>query len=99
VSIVSFLNIKLTIIDSEASTESSTKSSTESSAESSAESSESPPAEYSNWDGFSDTLSFDSASDVFTDNHTDSEPEEINSSWTYMTTEEYNEAMACRRYI
>ena len=77
-SIASFLNIKLTIIDSEASAESS--------------------AEYSDWDGFSDTLSFDSASDAFIDNHTDSEPEEINSSWTYTTTEEYNEAMARRRY-
>ena len=53
--------------------------------------------EYSDWDGFSDTLSFNSVSDVFTDNHTDSEPKEINSSWIYTTTEEYNKAIAYRR--
>jgi hypothetical protein len=84
VSITSFLCIKLRIIDSEASVESPL--------------SESPPTEFSDWDGFSDTLSFDSASDAFTDNHTDSEPEEIESSWIYTTAEEYNEAMARRRY-
>jgi hypothetical protein len=94
VSIALFLCIKLTIIDSEASAESPPSESPPSEYSSS----ESLPAEYSDWDGFSDTLSFDSASDAFTDNHTDSEPEEINSSWTYTTTEEYNEAMACRRY-
>src|ERR1700729_4305317 len=55
-----FVYIKLTIIDSEASVEYPP--------------SESPPAEFSDWDGFSDTLSFNSASDAFTDNHTDSEP-------------------------
>jgi hypothetical protein len=32
---------------------------------------ESPPVEFSDWDGFSDTPSF---ADVFTDNHIDSEP-------------------------
>ena len=78
-SIASFLDIKLTIIDSEASAESSSESLLL------VESPESPPlvespTDFSDWDGFLDTLSFDSASDVFTDNHTDSEPEEINSS-------------------
>ena len=47
-----------------------------------------PPAEFSDWDGFSDTLSFNSASDAFTDNHTDSEPEGIDTSWLYTTVEE-----------
>src|ERR1700716_1410706 len=59
---------------------------------------ESPPAEFSDWDGFSDTLSFDSASDAFTDNHTDSEPEGIDTSWLYTTVEEQDKARAERRY-
>ena len=64
--------IKLTIIDSEVESPPS---------ESPSESpSEYPPSEFSNWDGFSDTLSFNSASDVFTDNHTDSEAEGIDTS-------------------
>jgi hypothetical protein len=50
---------------------------------------ESPPVEFSDWDGFSDTPSFDSASDAFTDNHTDSELEEIDTQWLYATVEEW----------
>jgi hypothetical protein len=61
VSIALFLCIKLTIIDSEASAETPP--------------SESPIAKFSDWDSFSNTLSFDSTSDAFTDNHTDSEAE------------------------
>ena len=57
---------------------------------------ESPPAEYSDWDGFSNT-SFDSA---FTDNHTDSEPEgTIDTSWLYTTVKEQEEDIAQRRYL
>ena len=56
---------------------------------------ESPPAEYSDWDGFSDSnISFDSVSDAFTDNYTDSEPEgiiEVDTSWIYITVEEQEE--------
>jgi hypothetical protein len=85
VSIALFLYIKLTIIDSEAPFESLP--------------SESPPAEFSDWDGFSDTLSFNSASDAFTDNHTDSEPEGIDTSWLYTTVEEQEEDTARRRYL
>jgi hypothetical protein len=59
---------------------------------------ESPPVEFSDWDGFSDTLSFDSASDAFTDNHTDSEPEEIDTQWLYATVEEWATDQAQRRY-
>jgi hypothetical protein len=91
VSIASFLYIKLTIIDSEASAESSAESSE-------SPPSESPPAEYSDWDGFSDTLSFDSASDAFTDNYTDSEAEGIDTSWLFSTVEEH-EDVARKRYI
>jgi hypothetical protein len=82
-----FMCIKLTIIDSEA--------------ESEAESPpvKSPPAEFSDWDGFSDTLSFNSASDAFTDNHTDSEPEGINTSWLYVTVEEQDKDTAHRRTL
>ena len=58
----------------------------------------SPPAEFSDWDGFSETPSFNSASDAFTDNHTDSEPEGIDTSWLYSTVEEQDKAMAERRY-
>jgi hypothetical protein len=39
-----------------------------------------------------------SASDAFTDNHTDSEPEGIDTSWLYTTVEEQDKAMAERRY-
>jgi hypothetical protein len=64
---------------------------------------QSPPAEsppiFSDWDGFSDTPSFDSASDAFTDNHTDSEPEGIDTSWLYTTVEEQDKAIASRRYL
>ena len=59
---------------------------------------ESPPVESSDWDGFSDTPSFDSASDAFTDNHTDSEPEEIDTQWLYATVEEWATDQAQRRY-
>ena len=59
---------------------------------------ESPPVEFSDWDGFSDTPSFDSASDSFTDNHTDSEPEEIDTQWLYATVEEWATDQAQRRY-
>jgi hypothetical protein len=59
---------------------------------------ESPPVEFSDWDGFSDTPSFDSASDAFTDNHTDSEPEEIDTQWLYATVEEWATDQAQRRY-
>ena len=88
-----YINIIYTIvIDSEADTESNTESDAESlpSIQSSPISppTESPPAEFSDWDGFSDTLSFNSASDAFTDNHTDSEPEGIDTSWLYTTVEE-----------
>jgi hypothetical protein len=76
--------IKLTIIDSEALVKSPpSESPSESPSEyppSEYPPAEYPPAEFSDWDGFSDTLSFNSASDAFTDNYTDSEPEEINSS-------------------
>jgi hypothetical protein len=60
---------------------------------------ESPPAEFSDWDGFSDTLSFNSASDAFTDNHTDSEPEGIDTSWLYTTVEEQDKDTAHRRTL
>jgi hypothetical protein len=83
------LSIKLIIIDSEASTESPPSESPPL---------VEPPADFSDWDGFSDTLSFDSASDAFTDDHTDSEPEEIDSSWLY-TVEEQDERIARRRYL
>jgi hypothetical protein len=35
----------------------------------------------SDWDGFSDTQSFNSVSDAFTDNHTDSDPGELDTTW------------------
>jgi hypothetical protein len=89
VTISLFLYIKLTIIDSTAEAESEAES----------PSLESPPAEFSDWDGFSDTLSFDSASDAFTDNHTDSEPEGIDTSWLYTTVEEQDKDAARRRYL
>jgi hypothetical protein len=90
VSIASFLCIKLTIIDSKALVESPPSESP----------SESPPAEFSDWDGFSDTLSFNSASDAFTDNHTDSEAEGIdNTSWLYTTVEERDKDAAHGRYL
>jgi hypothetical protein len=82
--------IKLTIIESEASVESPPSESP---------SSESPPAEFSDWDGFSDTPSFSSASDAFTDNHTDSEPEGIDTSWLYTTVKERDEDTAYKRYL
>ena len=105
----------LIVIDSEADAGSNTESDTEfeSNTESppSAESppaelpssAESPPAEYSDWDGFSDSnISLDSASDAFTDNHTDSEPEgtiEVDTSWIYTTVEEQEDDIARRRYL
>jgi hypothetical protein len=107
------MSFLLTVTDSEADAEPNAESNAESDAESesNAESSpsiqssltespptESPPAEFSDWDGFSDTLSFDSASDAFTDNHTDSEPEGIDTSWLYTTVEEQDKARAERRY-
>jgi hypothetical protein len=48
----------------------------------------SPLAEFSDWDGFPNTPSFDSASNTFTDNYTDSEPEEVDTSWLYTTVKE-----------
>ena len=57
--------------------------------------------EFSDWDGFSNT-SFDSIPDAFTDNHTDSEPEEtiqVDTSWLYTTVKEQEEDMAHRRYL
>ena len=77
--------IKLTIIDSEASVESPPSESPSESPPSEYPPSEYPPSEYppaefSDWDDFSDTLSFNSASDAFTDNYTDSEPEGIDTS-------------------
>ena len=99
----------LIVIDSEADTESaesdaesdeSDESDTESPPSIQSESNtESAPAEYSDWDGFSDALSFDSASDAFTDNHTDSEPEGVDTSWLYTTVEEQDEATAKRRRL
>ena len=102
------MSFLLTVTDSEADTESDTESDAES--ESNAESppsiqsspsnsppANSPPAEFSDWDGFSDT-SFNSASDAFTDNHTDSEPKGIDTSWLYTTVEEQDKARAERRY-
>jgi hypothetical protein len=101
----------LIVIDSEADAESaesnaesdesgeSDKSDTESPPIQSESNTESAPAEYSDWDGFSDALSFDSASDAFTDNHTDSEPEGVDTSWLYTTVEEQDEATAERRRL
>ena len=55
--------------------------------------------EFSDWDSFSDIPSFNSASDTFTDNHTDSEPEGIDISWLYTTVEEQKEDTARKRYL
>jgi hypothetical protein len=98
VSIASFLYIKLTIIDSEASVESPPSVKSPPSVES-PPLVELPPAEFSDWDGFSDTLSFNSASDAFTDNYTDSEPGGIDTSWLYTTVEEQDEDIARRRTL
>jgi hypothetical protein len=60
---------------------------------------ESPPSKFFDWEGFSNPLSFDSASDAFTDNHTDSAHEEtIDTSWLYTTAKEQDEDRARRRY-
>ena len=48
----------------------------------------SPPTEFSDWDSFSNTLSFNSISNAFTDNYIDSKPKGIDISWLYITVKE-----------
>ena len=71
----------------------------ESSPEAESSCTNSPPTEFSDWDGFSDTPSLDSASDAFTDNHTDSEPKGIDISWLYTIVKEQEEDIARKRYL
>lgn len=57
------------------------------------------PVKFSDWEGFSNSLSFDSTSDTFTDNNTDSEAEGINTSWLYSIVEEQDQDTGYRRYL
>ena len=71
----------------------------ESSLEAESSRTNSPPTEFSDWDSFSDIPSFNSASDAFTDNYTDSELEGIDISWLYTTVKEQEEDTARKRYL
>lgn len=58
-----------------------------------------PPVKLSDWDSLSSTLNFNSVSNAFTGNYTDSEPGGIDTSCLYTPVEEQEKDTARKRYL